>query len=94
MYEFWYDYIKPRHGENVKLCYMDTDSFIVNLTTEDIYKDIAKDVEKVFNTSNYQIDRRFPKRKNKKVVGPMKDELGGQTMKEYVGLRKKKHIVI
>ena len=89
MYEFWYDYIKPKHGENAKLCYMDTGSFIVNLTTEDIYKDIAKDVEKVFNTSNYQIDRPLPKRKNKKVVGSMKDELGGQTMKEYVGLRKK-----
>ena len=46
MYEFWYDYMKPRYGDNVKLCYMDTDSFIMNIKTEDFYKDIANDVEK------------------------------------------------
>ena len=44
MYEFWYDYMKPKYGDNVKLCYMDTDSFIVNIKTEDFYKDIANDV--------------------------------------------------
>ena len=46
MYEFWYDYIKPKYQNNVKLCYMDTDSFIINIKTEDFYKDIAHDVEK------------------------------------------------
>ena len=45
IYEFWYDYVKPKYGENAKLCYMDTDSFIVHVKTDDIYKDIAKDVE-------------------------------------------------
>ena len=44
MYEFWYDYIKPKYEEKSKLCYIDTDSFIVYLKTEDIYKDIAKDI--------------------------------------------------
>ena len=46
MYEFWYDYIKPKYGDNVKLCYMDTDSFILDMKTEDFCKDIANDIEK------------------------------------------------
>ena len=46
MYEFWYDYLKPKYGETVKLCYMDTGSFTVHVKADDIYKDIAKDVEK------------------------------------------------
>ena len=53
MYEFWYDCIKPRYQKDSKLCYMDTDSFIINIKTEDFYKDIADDVEKRFDTSNY-----------------------------------------
>ena len=46
MYEFWYDYMKPKYGDNVKLCYMDTDSFIMNIKTEDFYKDTVNDFEK------------------------------------------------
>ena len=53
MYEFWYGYMKPKYGDNVKLCYMDTDSFTMNINTEYFYKDIANDVEKRFDTSNY-----------------------------------------
>ena len=49
MYEFWYDYMKPKYGDNVKLCYMDTDSFIMHIKTEDFYNDIANDVEKRFD---------------------------------------------
>ena len=52
MYEFWYDYIKPKYGEKAKLCYMGTDSFIIHVKTDDIYKDIAEDVETRFDTSN------------------------------------------
>ena len=77
MYEFWYDYMKPKYGDNVKLCYTDTDSFIMHIKTEDFYKDIADDVEKRFDTSNYEVDRPLPTGKNKKVIGLMKDELGG-----------------
>ena len=51
MYEFWYDYIKPKYGDKAKLCYMDTDSFIMHIETEDFYKDIAKDINKLFDTS-------------------------------------------
>ena len=81
MYEFWYDYVKPKCGENAKLCYMDTNSFIVHIKTEDIYKDIAEDVETRFDTLNFQLDRPLPTGKNKKVIGLMKDELGGQIIK-------------
>ena len=82
MYEFWYDYVKPKHGDNVKLCYMDTDSFTMHIKTENVYKDIADDVEKTFDTSNYEVNR--PTGKNKKVIGLMKDELGGKIMTEFV----------
>ena len=53
MYEFWYDYIKPKYKEKARLCYMDTDSFVIYIKTEDFYKDIAGDVERWFDTSNY-----------------------------------------
>ena len=66
MYEFWYDYMKPKYNHNVKLCYMDTDSFVMNIKTEDFYKDIANDVEKRFDTSNYEVNRPLPTGKNKK----------------------------
>ena len=66
MYEFWYDYMKPKYGDNVKLCYMDTDSFIMHIKTEDVYKYIANDVEKRFDTSNYEFDKPYLLEKFKK----------------------------
>ena len=66
---------------------MDTDSFIVHVKAEDTYKDIAEDVEKRFDTSNFEINRPLPLGKNKKVIGLMKGELGRQIMKEFFGLR-------
>ena len=66
MYEFWYDYMKPKYNDNVKLSYMDTDSFIMNIRTNDFYKDIAKGVEKRSDTSNYEVNRPLPTGKNKK----------------------------
>ena len=89
MYEFWYDYMKPKYSDNVKLCYIDTDSFIMNIKTEDFYKDIANDVEKRFDTSNYEVDRPLSTGNNKKVIGLMKDELGGKIITEFVALRPK-----
>ena len=67
---------------------MDTDSFIIHIKTEDVY-DIADDVERRFDASNYEVDRTLPTGKNKKVVGLMKDELGGKIMKEFAALRPK-----
>ena len=89
IYDFWYNYIISKYGEKGKLCYMVTASFIVHIKTEDIYKDIAEDVETRFGTSNYEIDRPLPMRKNKKVIGLMKDELSGKIMEKFVGLRPK-----
>ena len=89
MYEFWYDYMKPKYNNDVKLCYMGMDSFIMNIKTNDFYKDIANDVENRFDTSNYEVNRPLPTGKNKKIIGLMKDELGGKIITEFVTLRPK-----
>ena len=89
MYEFWYDYVKLKYGEKGKLCYMDTESFIVWIKINDIYKDIAEDVQAKFDTSNHELDRPLPEGKNKKVIRLMKDELGRKFMTKFVGLRTK-----
>ena len=89
MYEFWYDYIKPKCQSNARLCYMDTDSFIIYIKTEDVYKYIADDVEKKFDTSNYDVNRPLSTGKKKKLIGLMKDELGGKIMTEFPALRPK-----
>ena len=91
MYEFHYDYMRPKYGSKVKLCYMDTDSFVYEIETEDFYRDIAKDVEKRFDTSGYSKDdnRPLPIGKNNKKIDQLKDELGGKIMTEFVALRAK-----
>ena len=89
MYEFWYDYAKHKYGEKSKLCYMGTDSFIAYIKTDDIYKDVAEDVETRFDTSNYKLDRPLPKEKNQKVTAWMKDELCEKVMIKFVGFRGK-----
>ena len=89
MYEFWCDYIKPKYQDNAKLCYMETESFLLHIKTEDFYKDIANDVKKWFNTSNYYVDRPLPKGMNKKVIGLMKEELCGNSIIGFVALRPK-----
>ena len=61
MYELWYDYVKPKYGENSKLCYMETDSFIVHVKTDDIYKDIREHVQTRIKTSNFELGRPLPK---------------------------------
>ena len=63
MYEFWYDYMKPKYDNNVKLCYMDTDSFIMNIKTNDFYKNISDDVENRFDTSIDEVNKAFTNRK-------------------------------
>ena len=90
MYEFHYDYMKQKHPDNeLKLCYMDTDSPIYSIKTKDFYADIADDVETRFDTSGYVPDRPLPVGLNKKIIGLMKDELGGEIMREFVSLRPK-----
>ena len=83
--------MRPKYGNEVNLCYMDTGSFICEIEMEDFYRDIAKDVKKRFDTSGYSKDnnRPLPIGVNKKVIGLMKDELGGKIMTEFVALRAK-----
>ena len=91
MYGFWYNYVKRKYQDKSKLCYMDTDSFIIHIKIEDFYEDIADDVEKWFDTSNYDENYKRPllMGKNKKVIGLFKDELGGNIMIEFIGLKAK-----
>ena len=96
MYEFWYDYIKSQCQDNSKLCYIDTESFIIHIKTEDVYEDIANDVKK--DLIHYEVNRPLLTDevnrplltgKNKKVIGLMKDKLGGKIMTEFAALRPK-----
>ena len=89
MYEFHYEYMRPKYGSKVSLCYMDTDSFAYEIEAGDFYRDIAIDVKKRFDTSGYSKNdnRPLPIRINKKVISLMKDELGGKIMTEFVALR-------
>ena len=80
IYEFWYDYMKRKYGDMVKLCYTDTDSLVMTIKTKDFYKDIAQDAQERFDASNYSVDRPLPKGKN---------ELGGGIITEFVALRPK-----
>ena len=89
MYEFNYDYMKPKYGDDLTLCYMDTDSLVYYIKTKDFYADIADDVSTRFDTSGYSNNRPLPVGLNKKVIGLMKDELGGDIMSEFAVLRSK-----
>ena len=87
MHEFHYDYMKHKYAEDkLTLCYMDTNLLIYDIETDDFYKDIADDTEDRFDTSGYNNNRPLPVEKNKKIIGLMKDELGGSIMKEFVTL--------
>ena len=91
MYEFHYDYMKQKYSDNkLKLCYMDKDSLIYEIKTNNFYEDIDDEVESRFETSGYKDnDKHLPVGKNKKVIGLMKDKLGGDIMTEFITLRPK-----
>ena len=87
MFEIWYDYANPKYDEEAKLCYMDTESFIVYIKTDDTYKVIAENVETRFDSSNYELDKPLPKENKKELIRLMQDELGGKIMIKFVGWR-------
>ena len=97
MYDFHYNYIKPKYGDKSKLLFTDTDSLCYEIRTNDVYEDISPDVHRLFDTSNYPKDHTdrdgytscIPKGVNKKVPGLFKDECGGKQMTEFIGLRPK-----
>ena len=91
IYEFWYDYIKSKYRDKAKLCYVDTDSFVIYIKAEDFFVDIAGDVKRWFDRSNFDKNdkRTLPIGENKKVPRLFKDELGGKIVTEVVALRPK-----
>ena len=91
MYEFWYVYIKPKYKDKAKLCYADTYSFVIHIFTQDFFEYINNDIERWFDTSNYDKNDKRPLQAgmNKKVIGMFKDELGGKIIKEFCALRAK-----
>ena len=89
MYEFWYNYLKPKYKDKINLCYNDTDSFVLEIETEGFYEDIKDGVDKWFDTSEYSKERPLPIKKNKKVVGKFKDELPNTIMIEFVAIQPK-----
>ena len=91
MFDFHYQYIKPKYGKQAKLLFTDTDSFLYEIQTEDFYKDISGDVKNRFDTSDYPEGHPsgIPTGINKKVLGMFKDEAAGKIIKEFVGLRAK-----
>ena len=94
MYKFWCDYIKTKYQDIAKLSYMDTVSFIIHIKTENIYEDIANNVDKRFDTWNYEVNRPLPTGMNKKVIGSMKNGLGWKIMTESAALRPKTYSYI
>ena len=86
MYEYWYDYAKPKYRDNAKLCYMDTDNFILKVKSEDIYADLEENIETRFDASNNDVDSPLPIGKSKQIIRLMKDEFGGRIMKEFIAL--------
>ena len=88
MYNFYYKYLKATYGPNCELIYTDTDSLLLNIQTEDVYKDM-KEHSWLHDTSNYSKDHPLYDDRNKKVLGKMKDECGGLAIDEVVAIRSK-----
>ena len=91
MYDFHYNYIKKKYGDKAKLLFTDTDSLMYEIQTEDFYKDISQDVKHMFDTSDYPSNHPsgIPSGLNKKVLGMFKDEVNGETIDKFIGLRAK-----
>ena len=86
MYEFHYDYMKNKYGNNSRLLFTDTDSLVYEIKTEDLYEDFSNDKE-IFDLSNYSTKSKYYDNSDKLVVGKMKDETAGFAIKEFVGLK-------
>ncbi len=91
MYDFHYNYVKPKWGDNAELLFTDTDSLCYEIKTNDFHEDIKDDVPEWFDTSNYEKDHPLFSKENKKQVGFMKDECGGNDILEFIGLRPKSY---
>lgn len=93
MYSFLYDFLKPKYGDKCQVAYTDTDSFILDIETDDFYNDMRENIN-MFDTSDYPYPNEYNiERKNKKIPGKFKDELNGRILTEFVGLRAKCYAV-
>ena len=93
MYDFYYNELKKQYGEHCQLLYTDTDSLLLEIQTEDVYKDMGANAD-LYDTSDYPKDHPQYSEENKKVVGKMKDECAGRLIAEYVGLRPKMYSIL
>ena len=93
MYDFFYNHLKKQYGEKCELLYTDTDSLLLEIKTEDVYKDTEKN-KSFYDTSDYPKEHPLHSTVNKKVLGKMKDECAGIPISEYVGLRSKMYSVM
>ena len=92
IYDFYYNYLKARYGQRCDLIYTDTDSLLLHIQTDDVYKDM-KEHSWLYDTSNYHKDHPLYDARNKKVLGKMKDECGGEPIEEVVALRPKMYSI-
>lgn len=93
MYDFFYNHLKPQYGENIQQLYTDTDSFLLEIKTDCFYTDMSKNLSK-YDTSDYPEKNQFNiPRKNKKIPGLFKDEMNGEIITDFVGLRSKMYCV-
>ena len=88
MYDFYYNHLKKLYTHNIRLLYTDTDSLIVHVQTDDLYKDMSLNAD-LYDTSNYSPGHPLFSTANKKIIGKYKDELGGKVMTEFIGIRPK-----
>ena len=93
MYEFHYDYIKNKYGNNSRLLVTDTDSLMDENKTEDVYKDFSNDKE-IFDFSDYSTKSKYYDNSNKLVVGKMKDKTAGVAIEKFVGLKPKIYLCL
>jgi hypothetical protein len=93
IYEFHYDVIKHRYGDDAQLLFSDTDSLTYQIRTQDLYQDMYENKE-FYDTSNYDVNSKLYSKVNAKVVGKMKDETGGRPIFEFIGLRPKMYSVL
>jgi hypothetical protein len=93
MYDFYYNEMKKQYGNNMCLLYTDTDSLLMQIETDDVYKDIAQHID-LYDTSNYSKNHYLHSTTNQKTIGKMKDECAGKPIIEYVGLRPKMYSIL
>ena len=93
MYDFYYNKLLKQYGKNVDLLYTDTDSLLLEIKTENVYKDMEENIEE-YDTSDFPEDHFLHNTKNKIVLGKMKDECAGRPIAEYVGLRPKMYSIL